>query len=83
VNPPVSPLPPDFQGEPAPGRIPLRKVILAVVLAGAILFFFLLLFAGTVAILREARPGGHATGSALLLPVKREIIRHLHLSHHR
>jgi hypothetical protein len=51
-------------------------VILAVVLAGAILLFFLILIASTVAILREAAPGAHGGHVSLLASIKRLIVHH-------
>jgi len=61
-----------------PGGIPLRKIILALVLLGSIIFFCLILLAGTVAVLREAAPASSRVGlRALVLEVKRVIVHHM------
>jgi hypothetical protein len=70
-------------GQTARGSISPRKLILGVILAGSILLFFLILFAGGIAILREASPRGGAR-TPLLVAVKR-VIAHdiLHIHHHK
>ncbi len=66
----------------SPGAISPRKLILAVILAGSILFFFLILSAGAVAILREAAPHGHGAGIVRIILAVRHAIAH-HIFHHR
>ena len=74
-------LPPPSTG---PGWISRRKVILGLVLIGSILFFFLILFAGIAATLREAAPAGHPAQSGVII-----LLRHVvhtvarHLVHHK
>jgi hypothetical protein len=70
-------------GQTAQGSIPPRKLILSVILAGSILLFFLILFAGGIAILHEAAPKGGAR-LPFLVAIKR-VIAHdiLHIHHHK
>jgi hypothetical protein len=77
---PSSPPPlPTVPGAQAARRsISPRKVILSVVLAGSVLFFFLILFAALVAILREAAPPGHRNFAAHLVAVKHIIAQHIY-----
>jgi len=65
-------------------KIPPHKLILALILVGSILFFFLILGAGFIAILREAAPHRHSSLALYLLDVKRIVAHHiLHLTHHK
>jgi hypothetical protein len=64
-------------------RISPRTVILSIVLAGSIIFFFLILFVALFAVLQEAAPriGPHTT---LIVAVKHVIARQIaHFIHHR
>jgi len=54
---------------------------MAIILAASILFFFLILFAGGVAILREGSPGGHAGLTTLLAKGRRIVAHHLNPHH--
>ena len=84
VTPPASSQPPATQGGPGlPREIPLRKIILAVILAGSIIFFFLILFAGVFAVLREAAPHSRLGGGSILLVIKRTVAHFVHAVHHR
>jgi hypothetical protein len=72
------------QGGGGFGAIPPHKLILAVILAGSIIFCSLILLAGGIAIVREAAPqgyGGHAGLARLAIAVKHAIIHHLF--HHK
>jgi len=62
-------------GIPPRRGIPPRKLVLVVILGASILFVLLMLFAGGIAILREAAPHGHA-GLARLVLGFRHIIAH-------
>jgi hypothetical protein len=63
--------------------MPPRKLALCVILAGSVLFFFLMLFAGAIAIMREGAAPGHGVGLvSAALSVKRIVVRHL-FHHHR
>jgi len=81
--------PPSFP--PAAARTPRRggiltprKLILAGILIGSILFFFLILGVTAVAVLREAAPTGHSGLTPLLIAIKRVIAHHIpHFSHHK
>ena len=73
---------PQSPAAPAARRpISTRKLILAVILAGSILFFFLILFAGLFAVVHEATPSGHSGITSILIAIKRVIVHHL--VHHK
>jgi hypothetical protein len=62
-------------------RISPRTVILSVVLVGSILFFFLILFVGLVAVLQEAAPrmGPHVPlAAAVKHAIAHQIARLIH-----
>ena len=80
---PPSPLP---AGNPTARSISPRKVILGIILAGSIVFFFLILFAGIFAIVREAAPrssAGQVSAVAILRVVKHLIAHHIPIPHHK
>ena len=85
-TPPSPPLP---GGKASPGGISARKVILGIILAGSVLFFVLILFAGGVAILREGAQRGYGGKGAGLLPasveqvIRHVIRRHFSVPHHK
>jgi len=81
--PPFPPCPPARGGRAARGGISPRKLILAVILAGSILFFFLILFAGLVATLHEGSPR-EGPRISTLAAIKRVIVHEMHhFSHHK
>jgi hypothetical protein len=83
LNPATPPPLPAARAIPR-ARVSLRKVLLALTLAGSIVFFFLILGAGAVAVLREGSPAGHTGLINFLLTGKRAIARHIpHHSHHK
>jgi hypothetical protein len=59
-----------------------RKVILGLVLAGAILFFCLILMVGAIAILREAAPKTGYAGLRHIIAAVRHVIAHT-IPHHK
>jgi hypothetical protein len=76
-------MPPAPACQPARGISP-RKLILGIILAGSILFFFFILFAGGIAVLREAAPSRHAGLAHLLIAVRHAIVRHIiQITHHK
>jgi hypothetical protein len=72
---------------PARGPVSARKVILALVLGGSIIFFFLILFAGVAAVLIESAPreGSHTAVFAAVKHVIKQVIVHVipHFNHHK
>ena len=87
MNSPPPPSTPPFSscpgGHPVRGGISPRKIILALVLAASILVFFLVLFAGVIAILMEAAPRtmSHAH---FLVAIKHAVAHQIaRLTHHK
>jgi len=77
-QPYTQPYPPGRRGYGGDGISP-RKVILGLILAGSILFFFFILFVGAIAVIQEGSLKG-ASHIPLMGAVKRVIAHFLH--HH-
>ncbi len=79
ARPVIPPTPPPLPRAASRGGLSARKLILAVILAGSILLFLLILFVTAFAILREASPVGH---TPFLVAVKRAVAHHFHHASH-